>query len=369
MNFPEEFIKGQEGVNKGLYMGDGLSNISKSINGIQRKRIYGVASGAKVGKSTFVDAGFVIEPYIYALEKGIDIEWIYYSLEIDRISKEFDFAAYFLFRDYQIRWVTLDQGVTIDGKNVIEVSPNYLRGRLLDDNDNTVKVSTNIVELLKLIYRNRLIPLFGEYDHNGYQIKKGVITFIEERDNPTGIYKDLMKHAEKDGYFIKNTVGRVIGYKRTSNLNRFTIVIFDHLRKLKLERGWQMKQTVDKMSEYMVELRNLCEFSFVPIIHTNRNLGDVNRIKFGGDQLYPTAEDIKDTGNLSEDVDYLFTMLNPNDDKYSLMKHFDLVLRDSKGKPYFPNLRTIHLVESRHTIFPRHFKVNMFGNIKHFEKI
>ena len=369
MNFIEEFKKGQAGGNKGLYMGDGLANVSKAIGGVQKHRIYGIASGPKVGKSTTVDYGFVIQPYLYALENGIDAEWIYYSFEIDRVSKEFDFAIFFLYHDYGIEKVSLPEGVTIKGESIVAISPDYLRGRMVDDNDQTITVKEEIYSVLKLVYTNRIIPMFGEWSAGGLLIKPGAIKFIEQKDNPTGIYKDLKSHAEQVGHFVKGPSGRVLGYKNTLAPDRYTIIIMDHLRKLIPERGWQLKQTVDKMSEYMVELRNWCDYTFVPIIHTNRNLADAGKMSFSGDELYPSGDDIKDTGNLSEDVDHLFTMMNPNDTKYKLKKHFGVELKDSKGFPYYPNLRTIHLVESRHVPYPRHFKVNMFGNTKSFQQI
>ena len=105
MNFIEEFKKGQSGGNKGLPMGDGLANVSKAINGVQRARIYGVAAAPKAGKSTFVDYGFVIEPFLYCIANNIPIEWIYFSFELDRVSKEFDFAAFFLWHDYGIEFI------------------------------------------------------------------------------------------------------------------------------------------------------------------------------------------------------------------------------------------------------------------------
>lgn len=369
MNFIEEYKKGQSGKNKGLFMGKGLANISNFINGIQKKRMYGVGAGPKVGKSTFVDYGFVIEPYLYALENNLDVEWIYYSFEIDRVSKEFDFAAFFLYHDYGILNVQLDEGITVKGESVIELSSNYLRGRLLDDNGKVIVVKENIFEALQKVYIDRIVPLFGEWSDKGTLITPGKIEFIEEKDNPTGIYKDLKKHAAKNGHFITNNVGRVIGYNRTSNADRHTIVIIDHMRKLRLERGFLLKQTVDKMSEYMVELRNWCDYTFVPIIHTNRNLADTGKLSFAGDELFPTSDDVKDTGNLAEDCDFFFTMFNPNDDKYKLKKHFKVVLRDSKNNLFYPDLRTVHLVESRHTFFPKHFKTRMLGNVKAFEQI
>ena len=93
-NFIEEFKKGQSGSNKGLPMGPGLEPITKAINGLQRKMMYTIASPPKVGKSTLVNYGFLISPYLYALEHPeINITWIYYSWEMDRESMEFDFCA------------------------------------------------------------------------------------------------------------------------------------------------------------------------------------------------------------------------------------------------------------------------------------
>ena len=47
-----------------------------------------------------------------------------------------------------------------------------------------------------------------------------------------------------------------------NNPKKIKIVVIDHIRKLKLERGWQLKQTIDKMSEYMVELLHMLIFYF-----------------------------------------------------------------------------------------------------------
>lgn len=369
MNFIEEYKKGQTGGNKGLPMGAGLMNVSKAINGVQRGRIYGIAAPPKAGKSTFTDYAFVIQPFLYAIANNIPIEWIYFSFELDRISKEFDFTAYFLYHDFGVRTIKLPEGITKKGKTEIDLSPDYLRGRMQDDNEKTIKVDPIIFEHIKVIYETRIIPLFGEFTADGKQIKKGYITFIEEKDNPSGIYKYLKRHAEKDGHFITTKYGdatRITGYK-PYNPEKYTIIITDHLRKLIPERGWQMKQTVDKYIEYSVELRNWCNYTFAHIIHLNRGLTEVGRMREFGDMLFPGSDDIKDTGNLAEDADFIFTIFNPNDQRYNLKKHFGVVIKDSKDNPIFPDLRTIHLVESRHCEFPQHFRTNMQGGIKNFE--
>ena len=371
MNFIEEYKKGQTGGNQGIPMGKGLLNVSNAINGLQRGRLYGVAAPPKAGKSTVVDYGFFLEPYLYCLENGIPAEWIYYSLEIDRISKEFDVAAFFLHRDYEITHITLEEGVTKDGETEIPLDADYLRGRIYDDNNDIIKVKDSIFEVLKEVYINRIIPLFGEYSDGGIQVSTGVVTFIETKNNPTGIFEFLKFHAKQNGDFLHSGVGkfsRITGFK-PYNPEKFTFIITDHLRKMIPERGWMMKQTVDKMIEYQVEVRNWTSYTFIDIIHTNRDMVTQERLRFAKDMLYPTSDDIKDTGNLAEDADYIFTMMNPNDDRYKLQKHFGMTIKDESGNELYPDLRTIHLVESRHCRYPQHFKVNMKGNYKHFEQL
>ncbi len=371
MNFIEELNKGQKGENRGIPLGPGLANVSRIINGLQKEKIYGIAAPSKTGKSTFVNYAFLIQPYLYAIENNIDIKWIYYSFEISRVSIEFDVATYFLWHDYDIETINLPQGIEVNGKRTIQLSPDYLRGRILDDEDNVVKIDKDIFDLIGKVYFSRIVPMFGVYSPTGILLEPGMVDVIEEKDNPTGLYKYLLEYARQNGKFITQKYGnkdRIMSYQ-PKNPERYVVIITDHLRKLIRERGFDMKTNVDKFIEYSVELRNKCKFTFVHIIHTNRNLASENRLRFAGDQLYPTSEDIKDTGNLTEEGDHIFTLFNPNDDRYRLKKHFGYELRDRNNNILNPNLRTLHLVESRWKPYPQHFKIEMLGGIKTFKQI
>lgn len=370
MNFIQEFKKGQTGGNKGLPMGEGLISLSNAINGVQKARMYGLAAPSKAGKTTLADYGFVLHPILHSMATGEPVHVHYFSYEIDRVSKEFDFAAFFLNYDYGITHITLDPGVTKNGETEIPLSPDYLRGRVLSDQGEVIRVKESILNVLKVIYESRIVPIFGEYAENGLQITKGYITFIENRDNPTGINKYLLSEAEKLGTLHKVSAGhgeRIVGYT-PNDPTLTTIVIMDHLRKMLIERNFTMKQNIDKYLEYATEIKKICGFTFVPIIHLNRSLGNIDRLKAFTDMLFPTSDDVKDSGNLSEDCDYLFTLFNPNDERYNLDKHFGLKIKDSKKRILYSSLRTIHLVESRHCEFPQHFRVNLYGGYKSFEK-
>jgi len=376
-NFIVEFKKGQVGKNKGLPMGKGLEAISKAIDGIQRGMMYVIASSPKVGKSTFVNYAFIISPYLYSLENpSVKIRWIYYSWEMDRVTMEFDYVCHFLYSDYGISRIDLPPGVTHERKPYIDISSSFIRGQKKDDNNNIILVPEFLYEKIKIIYNERIVPLFGEYSESGVLIKRGLIDFIDRADNPTGIYKNILNFADARGTFVKEeyfsertnkTESRVVGYK-PNNPDEYVIVILDTIRKVRRERNFSLKETVDKTIEYATELRNFLKYTFVPIVHLNREMADIERLKFMGDLIFPQPETIKETGNLSEEATHIFTMFNPNDERYNLTKHFGLVIKDSKRNELYPNLRTIHLVESRYVPYPQHFRVNMNGALKDFKK-
>lgn len=374
--FYQEFEQGQESINKGIPLGSELLSFSNAINGLQKSKIISVASPPKVGKSTFVNYAFILQPFLYSLEHNIDIQWVYYSFEMDLITQQYDFSSFFLMNDYNIYKIPLENGQTRNGENHIFLNSAYLRGRYLDDNGDIIRVHPKVRDALFEVYNNRIVPLFGVYDVKGKQVKEGKILFTENRINPTGMWRDIWNLAEKEGTIIKekykDSEGKIkekfVSYV-PNNPNKFIIFVVDHMRKFNLERGFSLKQNIDKASEYMVIARNLFGWTFVPIIHTNRTISDVSNMKFMGEYLYPDSDSIKDSGNLSEDSDLVITLFNPNDSKYNLSKHFGLQLKDKYDNELYPNLRTIHIVESRYCEYPQHFAVNMFGNVKSFKQL
>lgn len=371
-NFITTFQKGQQGLNKGFSMG--IPPLDKILGGVEREVVYAVGAGSKVGKTTWVDFSFVLMPYLDAIktDRLDDIEWVYFSYEINRIKKEFKYATFFMFHDYGI-------DSFVHNNKLYPISPRYLMGKLLDSDREVIKVMPQHIEKLKEVYKNRIIPLFGEYDSAGKKIKNGKITFFEQRDNPTGMHNFLKGKAAKEGVFQHEEYStledgvpvikkKIIGYT-PNNPKKVTIVITDHIRKLKHERGFTLKQNMDKWIEYSVEGRNLFSYTYVHIGHINRGI-DTERLKFMKDSIYPTVDDFKDSGNVGEEADFVFSMFNPNDDKYNLTKHFGLPLLNADKSLKYPNLRTIHLIESRDTEqCPLHIRTTMRGNINHFSSL
>lgn len=365
-NFIETFKQGKLGKNFGLSYG--IPALDKAINGLQRKMTIGIASAPKVGKTTLADFSCLISPYLHAERLGIlnDVEWIYFSGEIDRVSKEFKVASYFMAHDHSV-YSFIHKG------KVLPMNSEYLMGKQIDDDLELIPVQEQHEALLKIIYERRIVPIFGEYSAKGEKIKDGKVIYIEDVENPTGLNKYLMHYADLHGHFQhekywakedgKNVEKqRIVGYV-PNNPNKFTIIITDHIRKLKRERGFTMKENIDKWLEYSTILRNLCFFTFIHIAHSNRGVSNVERLRFAGEFIFPTGDDVKDSGNLSEECTVLLTMFNPNDEKYNLEKHFGIELKDH------PNYRSIHIVEARNVPCPQHIQQNMIGGINMFTSL
>jgi len=377
MNFRTEFARGLEGKNEGLSFG--LPALDIELGGVQKRAIYGICAGPKVGKTTFTDYSFVISPYLDYLElkkdpkyATLEIEWIYFSFEISRIKKEFKLVPYFLLKDHGI--------ATFRHKSEVrDISPQYLEGKLKDKDGERIIPCDEHIEAIMKVYEERIIPLFGEYDEEGNLIKPGFIRFVENKENPTGLRNYIGRYSADNGRWVMRTENVGSSEKPEyreyrshwvpNNPDKYTIIITDHLRKLLPERGMQKKEVVDKYIEYQVEFRNWCGFTFVDIIHLNRNMSDVNRLKYNNEFLYPTGDDIKDTGNLSEEADYIITLMNPNDEKYGLSKHFGLQIKDTSNDETYPGYTSIHLVESRDTECPVHFRSIMQGNLNNFTEL
>jgi len=372
----DAFRKGLLGKNQGLPTG--IPKLDRAIHGVQKRAIVGVAGSPKSGKSTLVDSAFMINPYLYSLSHPeIAVEWFYWSLEMGKIDVRFRTITFFFNHDYNIATITLPEGTTFKGSNIIGMSSSYLQGKLKNDNDEIITVTAEHQRIFEEIVEKRIIPMYGKYDNKGKKLSNGAVTLIEDKNdsNPTGIFNYLIAYAKENGTFlyeeyetIDDLSRKKVKRKRLSgyvpnNPDKTVIIIIDHIRALKIERKFSLKQNMDKLGEYEIILRNLCGFTFINIVHLNRNISDITRIKFNNEFLFPNDDDLKDSGNLSEDADYLITMFDATDERYSIKRHFGMDIED------IYNYRSIHLVRSRHSEAPVHIQTRMYAGISTFEQI
>jgi hypothetical protein len=270
------------------------------------------------GKSAFVDDNFVLSPYLYYKNQGLplNVKWFYYSFEISEEAKRAKWTAYKIWNDHRVL-----------------IDPAILMGK-----DEKIKLTTQQHDLVKSV------------DASIEELMYDYMDFIQDPLNPTGILHDVEKYMltkgklEKEEYTKEDgTKGyRVVRYV-ADDPDHHVIVIVDHVALTKEERGYNTKQTIDKLSEYMRYLRNIYKITPVLVCQFNKGLSGVERQKLAKSNhqdLEPILEDFKDTGNIGQDCNVAVGLFNPA--KYNIQTYADYDITQMPG-----SFRSAHLMKNR----------------------
>lgn len=293
----DEFInqvnRGEKGDNKGLPTG--LQKLGGSFDHVQRATYYLIGGEPGTGKTALADECFVINPILSILNKesNLNIKIFYKSFEVDKVRKIAKWTANLIYKDYNI---------------ITSLS------ELLSKGDN--KIPSNVKKLLP------------EYKK---KIEDNILNHVilsDNRENPTGIYKEVKAYMEGNGEWREVEVEIIENNKKfidkrrlyfPNDPNEIVLLIIDHIGLLRKEKGYTKKQNIDKLSEYGINLRNDYGVSPVYVSQFNRSLADINRQRFKEPQ--PQLDDFKDTGNCSEDANVVIANFNPM--RYGLTKYMN----------------------------------------------
>lgn len=277
-SFKQRIEDGLAGKYQGLL--NGFDRLNKLIHYTQRKTytLIGGLSGA--AKTTLVNY-ILLNNVEDARKKNVPIDIFYYSYEIDEETTKANWLSVLIYKNHRVI-----------------IPPEKISG--LGDN----RLSKPEQEL---VFKE--LPNLESIFNN--------INFRFESTNPTGIYNELMEHAKKIGKFKYEeytTNGevkkRLVGYE-FNNPDQYVLIVLDHISLMKLERGFTLKENIDKYSEYCVFLRNMCGYSFFNISQFNQTLNSVDRQKFKGVDISPQQNDFKNSSNPYEDSDIAMGIMNP----------------------------------------------------------
>lgn len=277
----ESIKKGMKGENQGLPMG--FPRLSNLICGIQKSRYDLIFSREGVGKTSFVDLAYCLNPYEFLKknESNYKLKVIYWSLEITKEAKLAKWMALKLWFDY---------GFIVDANEVLSKGKNRCSQELFDK-----------------IYKTK--DYFYELEDT--------VTIIDREINATGVYKFMRNdYGLQHGKFIQEKISENLTKEVyvENDPNLITVVVVDTVGNLKcesVEGSYTKKINIEKLSSYAKhEFRNKCKFSPVLISHANRSIGATDRSKYG--EIFHQLEDVKETNSLGEDCNTAICLFNPN---------------------------------------------------------
>lgn len=288
----EAVERGRLGLNSGLPMGD-MDKLLSIVPNIQQRTYYLVAGEPGGGKSAFALNSFLYNPFSLLRANNpnnLSFKVFMWALEIPKIDIIAKAVCRKLF--FKHGYVTDINFILSKGKN-----------RITDE-----------------VYKDAMeLSYFYEELEDVFHI------FPPE--NPTGVNKTMRKYAENNGTVINKDINigtnedpkiiTVFDKYIPSNPNEYIIILIDHVGLLRKEQGFNDKQTIDKMSEYMVGLRN--NYGYIPVMvqQISRAMSSTDRFKLK--RVEPQLSDLKGTANTVEDANIVFSLFSPS--RYDFEEH------------------------------------------------
>ncbi len=275
-----------------------FGQLAVDINYIEPGQSYLISGQSKSYKTKFTDTYFILNALLANNMEYLHENYIvtYFSFEETKENKILDWLSFFLFNIYKIK-----------------LSKNKLLSK------NNMKLNPKYLPIIEECLSKYVLPIIDP--------KTGFVHIIEERAN-----------SDKIANHLKNIA--------PNHPNKVKLVIIDHIRLIK-KTALNVKQNMDDFGILEIELRNKYGYSFVDIQHLNRSISDQTRVQTKN--LRPTKDDLKDSGNTSENCTIHIAVFNPYNYP-NIEIHFGYKLSQ-----YYKTYRSIHLIEARNYESPKDY--------------
>ena len=298
-----------------------FKRFSANFPGFERKRYGIITASQKVGKSKLVDSMLIYEPLFYMIEHPEEFKEkvLYFTLEMSKDEKFYDFLCHLLYK--------------LDG---IEIGTLDLKSTSKDN-----PLPEHILELIESDRYKVYIDKFQE-----------MVTFIDDIKNPTGINKFCREYALERGTLHKKTVKtkdeltgkdkdiEIVDYFEWKDPDCYYVIILDNFTNLTRESGKNKIENIEKMSKYFITLRDQLQYHIVAVQHQAQSQEGIENRKLN--MLYPTTDGLGDCKMTSRDVDYILGLFNP----------FKYGLREFEGydiTKFRKNIRFLMMLDDRNS--------------------
>lgn len=263
----------------------------KDFVGIEQKKYYLITAHEKSGKTQMFSYLFLYTAldYAYKHPDKVRLKVFYYPLEEDEQSIVLRYMSYLLY--------TLS-------KKTIRISPADLEST----NEEHV-LSEDILKLLQTEeYRKR------------FEFFEKCVEFMDST-NPSGVWFDLNSYAESHGksiYKEEEYQNRDTGEMKTrkkfdhyeaDDPDEYVLIVVDHVSLLSQERNKTLRETINKLSEYMVTLRN--KFNYTPVIIQQQSTETADLEAFKANKIRPTTAGLSDSKYTARDCNTMLGIVNP----------------------------------------------------------
>lgn len=269
-----------------------FKRFSDDFPGIEQGKYYLVSAATKVGKTQLTNFLFLYNSVLYAYHHPdkVALRILYYPLEETQEAITLRFMSYLLY--------TVSKGEIrkspVDLKSVKEDSP----------------ISQEILDLFKTEPYSSILQFFEEH-----------VTFVPDR-NPYGIFRQAQLYAENNGRtFTKtleikdNKTGEIIDTKEVfdyyvpDNPKEYVMIIVDHISLISTEGKMDLRESINKLSDNMIQLRN--RYNYIPVIIQQQGQETTNLEAFKANKIRPTISGLSDSKYTAKDCNIMLGLTSP----------------------------------------------------------
>ena len=267
-----------------------FKRFSEDFIGIEQACHYVITASTKGAKSQFTSYTFIYKQlmFCYYTKADVELKVLYFPLEEtpERILQRF------------ICWLLFDFT-----KGEIRISPRDLRST-------TSPVDEEVLDVINSDEIQDIIKYFEDH-----------VIFPEETGNPTGIYKYCKQYAEEHGKVYtklgkyKDELGvlherQVFDRYEQDNPNEYRLIIIDTINLIDTERGMTLKQSMDKLSEYLAKyLRN--RYNYSPVVIQQQAFESEGNEAFKLGKVRPSVAGLGDSKYTSRDSNVVLGLFSP----------------------------------------------------------
>ncbi len=295
-----------------------LKRFSTDLPGIERDKYYLISGSTKSGKSQITNYLFLYNPLLYAYNnpEKVRVKIFYFPLEETPENITLRFMSYLLF--------------TISGKRVAPID-------LKSTNSNKI-LSEDIIALLESEQYQNILKFYEEN-----------VIFLTDR-NPTGIWKNMLKYATDTGTvhtkkvdIVNKETGlveskEVFDYYEPKDSKEYVLFIVDHVSLIESERGFDLRQSINKLSEYAMILRN--KYHYIPVMVQQQSTETTSLDAFKNNKIRPTMAGLSDSKYTAKDCSVMLGITNPY--AFELPDYLDYDINQFRG-----NIRFLEVVLNR----------------------
>lgn len=313
--------KGKLGQNVGLSMG--LDKLDLLTYGLNKGWMYVWAGDSGSGKSSLVLYATVYQPFQQYLQsnKSIDLHFLLFSFELSAEVLLTKLLSIYL-------WDTFKKEISFE--KILS-----LREPITDD---------------EYQYVQQALPWLRELEKHCEIVDKPVTA-----KHMYGICKDW---ASKFGTFTKGeTVGGYTKeYYKPNNPEQYLIVNVDHIKLLKTDTNNTVKQEIDDASNYLITLRNKCNFTVNIVQQLNRNFKSSARRQEITNRSALQLDDLSDSSGPAQSAELVIGIWHPFREHQSKCEGYDI-------RQLLDNVRFLHILKHRYGISDRVIATNFFGSV------